>query len=52
MLPATYSNYSNDRLFIGLSGAAPFGLITKPDPVWAGQTYSRSSKIFSLNFNR
>lgn len=52
VLPATYSNYQiNDRLFIGLSGAAPFGLITKPDPVWAGQTYSRSSKIFTLNFN-
>ncbi|GJD52017.1 47 kDa outer membrane protein [Methylobacterium crusticola] len=52
VLPATYTNYQlSDRLFIGLSGAAPFGLITKPNPVWAGQTYSRSSKIFSLNFN-
>jgi long-chain fatty acid transport protein len=85
VLPATYSNYQiNDRLYLGLSGAAawpispdspspmsggkvpvvgviraegatrvasPFGLITKPNQVWAGQTYSRSSKIFTLNFN-
>ncbi|MBY0295406.1 MAG: outer membrane protein transport protein [Methylobacterium sp.] len=52
VLPATYTSYQlSERVFIGLAGAAPFGLITKPNQVWAGQTYSRSSKIFSLNFN-
>ncbi|MFE1601868.1 OmpP1/FadL family transporter [Methylobacterium sp. ID0610] len=52
VLPATYANYQlSDRLFIGLSGAAPFGLITKPSQVWSGQVYSRSSRVFSLNFN-
>ncbi|ACL60853.1 OmpP1/FadL family transporter [Methylobacterium nodulans] len=52
VMPATATNYQlGDRLFIGLSGAAPFGLVTKPNQVWAGQTYSRSSRILSLNFN-
>ncbi|ACA20090.1 membrane protein involved in aromatic hydrocarbon degradation [Methylobacterium sp. 4-46] len=52
VLPATYTNYQlGERLFLGLAGAAPFGLVTKPNQVWAGQTYSRSSRIFSLNFN-
>ena len=50
-VPATYSAYQvNDMLWIGLASAAPFGNITKPNTVWAGQTYSRSSRITSLNF--
>ena len=52
VLPATYSAYQlNDRVWVGLAGAAPFGLVTKPNTVWAGQVYGRSSRVFSLNFN-
>ncbi|MDB5513183.1 MAG: rane protein involved in aromatic hydrocarbon degradation [Enterovirga sp.] len=50
-VPATYSTYQiNDTVWLGLASAAPFGSITKPNTVWAGQTYSRSSRIQSLNF--
>lgn len=50
-VPASYSAYQiNDSIWIGLASAAPFGSITKPNVVWAGQTYSRSSRIASLNF--
>ncbi|RVU20699.1 OmpP1/FadL family transporter [Methylobacterium oryzihabitans] len=52
VLASTYANYQlGDRLFVGLSGTAPFGLITKPNVVSAGQVYGRSSRVFSLNFN-
>ncbi|MEH3144514.1 MAG: outer membrane protein transport protein [Methylobacterium frigidaeris] len=52
VLAATYANYQlNDRLFIGLAGTVPFGLVTKPNQVSAGQVYGRSSRVFSLNFN-
>jgi long-chain fatty acid transport protein len=51
-VPSTYSSYQlNDRVWIGLSATAPFGLVTKPDHSWAGQIYSRTSRIVSLNFN-
>lgn len=52
VLPATYTSYQlNDRVWVGLAGAAPFGLVTKPNDVWAGQVYGRSSRVFTLNFN-
>lgn len=52
VVPATYSAYQlTDQLWVGLSSTAPFGLITKPRDSWAGQVYSRSSKVFSANFN-
>ncbi|HEV2558502.1 MAG TPA: outer membrane protein transport protein [Microvirga sp.] len=51
-LLAGYTSYQvNDRLWVGYSSSAPYGLVTDPNQAWAGQTYSRSSKIFSLNFN-
>lgn len=51
LVPASYSAYQiNDMLWIGMASTAPFGLITKPNNVWAGQVYSRSSKVYSLNF--
>jgi long-chain fatty acid transport protein len=34
-----------------VSTSAPFGLVTKPDSVWSGQIYARTSKVFSLNVN-
>lgn len=52
VLPAGATSYQlNDRLWLGLSTGAPFGLITKPNPVWAGEVYGRSSRIFSLAIN-
>ncbi len=41
----------NDRFWVGLSSSTPFGLVTDPRDNWAGQVYSRSSRIFSVNFN-
>jgi long-chain fatty acid transport protein len=41
----------NDWLWIGKSSSAPYGLVTKPRDVWAGQVYSRSSKIFTFDVN-
>jgi long-chain fatty acid transport protein len=52
VVPSSYSSYQlNDRVWLGLSSTAPFGLVTKPDYAWAGQIYSRTSRIVSLNFN-
>ena len=52
IVPASYTGYQvNDRMWFGLSTSAPFGLVTKPDSVWSGQIYARTSKLFSLNVN-
>ncbi|MHB2210144.1 OmpP1/FadL family transporter [Methylobacterium sp. CM6257] len=52
VVPAGATSYQlNDRLWLGLSTGAPFGLITKPHQVWAGEVYGRSSRIFSLAIN-
>lgn len=49
-LPASYIAYRlNDQVVFGVSVNTPFGLSTKPDPNWAGQFYSRSSKVLSIN---
>jgi long-chain fatty acid transport protein len=46
VVPASYSSYQiNDRLWIGLYTGAPFGLSTKPGPVWAGQPYARTTEV-------
>jgi len=51
-VPAGATSYQlNDRLWLGLSTGAPFGLVTKPNQVWSGEAYGRSSRIFSLAFN-
>ncbi|WP_210490814.1 OmpP1/FadL family transporter [Microvirga antarctica] len=48
-LPTSYSSYQvNDRLWLGLYSGAPFGLATKPNEIWAGQLYARTTSIFSL----
>ncbi|NNM72946.1 OmpP1/FadL family transporter [Enterovirga aerilata] len=50
-VPATYSSRQlTDRIWIGVASAAPFGSVTKPNTPWAGQFYSRSSRIVSLSF--
>ncbi|WP_043758651.1 OmpP1/FadL family transporter [Methylobacterium oryzae] len=52
LVPAGATSYQlNDRLWLGLSTGAPFGLVTKPNQVWAGEVYGRSSRIFSLAIN-
>jgi long-chain fatty acid transport protein len=52
IIPTSYSSYQiNDMVWVGLSSTAPYGLVTDPRQNWAGQVYSRSSKIFSLNLN-
>ncbi|MFB0489284.1 long-chain fatty acid transport protein [Methylobacterium sp. OAE515] len=52
VVPAGATSYQlNDRLWLGLSTGAPFGLVTKPRDVWAGEVYGRSSRIFSLAIN-
>lgn len=38
-----------DRLFLGLVTGAPFGLVTKPNDVWQGELYARSSRVSSFN---
>jgi long-chain fatty acid transport protein len=52
-IPASYNVWQiTDRLFIGLSNTAPFGLRSKPGGTtgyWAGQTYGRSATIRTVN---
>lgn len=52
-IPASYNVWQiTDRLFIGLSNTAPFGLRSKPGGstgFWAGQTYGRSATIRTVN---
>ena len=49
-VPASYTAYKlTDQIFLGLSINAPYGLATKPHQNWAGQFYSRTSKVMSVN---
>jgi long-chain fatty acid transport protein len=49
VVPSSYVSYQiNDRLWIGLATGAPYGLATKPDYIWAGQLYARTTSVFSL----
>lgn len=51
-VPAGASSYQiSDRLWLGIATDAPFGLATKPNQVWSGEAYGRSSRIFSLAIN-
>ncbi|MBM6595630.1 OmpP1/FadL family transporter [Microvirga pudoricolor] len=48
VLPASYSSYQiNDSLWVGLYTGAPYGLATKPNPIWAGQLYARTTSVIS-----
>jgi len=49
-IPATYLSYGlTENWYFGLAINSPFGLSTKPETNWAGQYYSRSSEVFSVN---
>ncbi|NEU12181.1 transporter [Methylobacterium sp. BTF04] len=52
VVPAGATSYQlTDRIWIGLTTGAPFGLVTKPRNTWSGELYGRSNRIFSLAFN-
>jgi long-chain fatty acid transport protein len=52
IVPTGFASYQvNDKIWLGLSSTAPYGLVTDPRENWAGQVYSRSSRIFSVNVN-
>jgi len=50
-IPASYSAWQlNDRLWIGMTTGAPYGLRSKADNTFnAAQTYGRSAKVRSIN---
>jgi long-chain fatty acid transport protein len=48
VVPVSYSSIQiNDQLWLGLYMGAPFGLTTKPNPIWAGQLYARTTSVLS-----
>ena len=52
MVPASYDSYQlNDKIWLGLATYAPFGLVTRNPPVWAGSFFGISSKILSFDIN-
>lgn len=51
ILPASYMSYQlNDKIVLGLSINAPFGLTTDGKFSWAGSPLARESKITTYNF--
>lgn len=50
-IPASYTAWQlTDRLWVGVTTGAPFGLRTKAEnQVYGGQTYGRSAKVRSIN---
>ena len=52
IIPVSYVSYQfNDYLWLGFTSSTPFGLVSDPRQNWSGQVYSRSSRIFTANFN-
>jgi long-chain fatty acid transport protein len=51
-VPASYANYQlSDQLYFGLAINSGFGLVTKPDNLWAGSPIAVTSDVFTLNVN-
>jgi len=51
LVPASYSSWQiNDRLWIGMSANAPFGLGVSFPRTWAGAGYAQDSKLATYNF--
>lgn len=49
LLSNTANSYQfNDRIWLGITINAPYGLVTKSPSNWAGQVYGRTSKVFSI----
>jgi len=50
LLSASYINYQiNDQLYVGMSMNAPFGLTTKPDFQYVGESLGRTSRLRTVN---
>ncbi|WP_321332820.1 outer membrane protein transport protein [Breoghania sp.] len=51
-IPASYTGYQIDESwYLGLAINSQFGLATKAGPAWSGQTFARTSEVFSVNVN-
>ena len=51
LVPTSYSSWQlNDRLWIGLSSNAPFGLSVNFPQVWAGSAYGQNASLKTMNF--
>ncbi|MDJ0931222.1 outer membrane protein transport protein [Breoghania sp.] len=51
-IPASYTCYQIDESwYLGLAINSQFGLATKAGPDWSGQTFARTSEVFSVNVN-
>jgi long-chain fatty acid transport protein len=49
-IPSSSSSWQiTDQLWLGLTSGAPFGLRSKQDAVYGGQTYGRSARIRTIN---
>ncbi|TCT03472.1 OmpP1/FadL family transporter [Aquabacter spiritensis] len=48
-IPTGYATYAWDRVAVGLSLNAPFGLVTDAPCNWAGRYYGCYNRIFDLN---
>ena len=52
LVPASYGAYRlSPSMVLGASFNAPFGLVTKPENRWAGQTFGTTSSIKTYNLN-
>lgn len=50
VLASSVASYQlNDRVWIGLSTGAPFGLSTKSNYNWSGQVYGRTSRVIGMS---
>ena len=49
LVTSSYANYQFGDLYLGLSMNAPFGLTTKPDDNWVGQSLGFTSKLLTVN---
>ncbi|PLX37296.1 MAG: hypothetical protein C0606_12455 [Hyphomicrobiales bacterium] len=51
-VPSFYSAYKvSEQVYVGLAVNGQYGLATNAPTAWAGQVYSRVSKVFSVNVN-
>ena len=49
LVSSSYVNYQFGNFYLGLSINAPFGLTTKPEREWQGQSLGRTSKLLTVN---
>ena len=49
LVSAAYGNYQFGNFYLGYSLNAPFGLTTKPEREWQGQSLGRTSQLLTIN---